>query len=263
MNVRRRGFTLIEILVTIGILLLLVGIVVFSMSRVSNSSRNRQTQITLGNLKNMIAELEATAGLGGRQPPHMWVDGNAQPQTPSNFWKDADPTNSTPPEPDPLVIPQDVRSEAQRSESAAVRNTQLAMTLLVAVPVNKTALSNLPSNSIMKMPNVIGTNPYDESQQVGVPLDSWGNPIIFVPAGGLCGSTAVQMWIGGNPPTGGVVPGGTQQTGNAKMVVANPPAGSTTQVGPIRSPDGRPFWASAGPDGDFRRADDNLYSFEN
>jgi hypothetical protein len=25
---------------------------------------------------------------------------------------------------------------------------------------------------------------------------------------------------------------------------------------------GRPFWASAGPDGDFAKGDDNIYSFE-
>ena len=30
----------------------------------------------------------------------------------------------------------------------------------------------------------------------------------------------------------------------------------------IRSPDNRPFFASAGPDGDFSKGDDNLYSFE-
>lgn len=31
----------------------------------------------------------------------------------------------------------------------------------------------------------------------------------------------------------------------------------------VKSPDGRPFWVSAGPDGDFATHDDNVYSFEN
>jgi hypothetical protein len=64
------------------------------------------------------------------------------------------------------------------------------------------------------------------------------------------------MWVGGEPQR-------VNASTSAKQVVPNPPAGSTTQVGPIRSSDGRPFWASAGPDGDFRTADDNMYSFEN
>jgi hypothetical protein len=56
-------------------------------------------------------------------------------------------------------------------------------------------------------------------------LDAWDNPIIFVPAGGLA-----------------------LRQGGQNLV--------------IKSPDNRPFWASAGPDGDFQNGDDNVYSFE-
>lgn len=38
-------------------------------------------------------------------------------------------------------------------------------------------------------------------------------------------------------------------------------AGVTNQT--VTSPDSRPFWVSAGPDGDFQTHDDNVYSFEN
>ena len=265
-NVPRRGFTLIEILITIGILLLLAAIVVFSMSRVGNSSRARETQVALGNLKNMVAELEATAGLRGRQPTHMWYGTTTPPQlatppTVFDAWKDADPTDgTTAPEPDPVYVPAGSveSSNPNRFESAAIRNTQLMMVQLAQAPKNRTAISNLPGNSILKFPTNITpdpTPPFDETKEMGVLLDSWGNPIIFVPTGGLAGLDAAgdgAMWIGGNQGDAGV-----------KQVIANPPAGSTTQVGPIRSSDGRPFWASAGPDGDFRRADDNIYSFEN
>ncbi len=57
-------------------------------------------------------------------------------------------------------------------------------------------------------------------------LDAWGNPVICVMGGQLTGVTA----------------GGRSVT--------------------VSSPDGRLFWASAGPDGDFSKGDDNLYSFE-
>lgn len=54
-------------------------------------------------------------------------------------------------------------------------------------------------------------------------LDAWGNPIIFVMGGVLNGTS------------GGVA---------------------------VHSPDYHPFFASAGPDGNFSKSDDNLYSFE-
>lgn len=45
----------------------------------------------------------------------------------------------------------------------------------------------------------------------------------------------------------------------------SPPAGFSVTVGGTsqtqKSPDGRPFFASAGPDGDMSKGDDNLYSF--
>lgn len=59
-----------------------------------------------------------------------------------------------------------------------------------------------------------------------VPTDAWNNPIIYVPPGGLTGVTI---------------------------------RGST---GTITAPDGRPFFASAGADGNFTTGDDNVYSFE-
>jgi hypothetical protein len=77
---------------------------------------------------------------------------------------------------------------------------------------------------------------------VTVPLDGWGNPMFFVPGGGI------RVTV----------------TGSNKTVV--------TQT--ITAPDGKGFWASAGPDGIFTdtinsspnqkpNGDDNVYSFEN
>jgi prepilin-type N-terminal cleavage/methylation domain-containing protein len=60
-----------------------------------------------------------------------------------------------------------------------------------------------------------------DSPSVPVPLDGWGNPIIFVPGGSL-----------------------------------------TVASGTVSSPNGKPFFASAGGDGDMSKGDDNLYSFE-
>jgi hypothetical protein len=84
-------------------------------------------------------------------------------------------------------------------------------------------MSDVPSVALNDLPQTESYKPkyrFDESR-VRIPLDAWGNPIIFVPAGGLAG----------------------------------------VHVDPVRSPDGRPFFASAGADGDFATGDDNLYSF--
>ena len=67
-------------------------------------------------------------------------------------------------------------------------------------------------------------------------LDGWGNPMIFVPASGL------RVRLPNNKKDYDVT--------------------DATQNFVVTSPDNRPFFASAGPDGDFSRGDDNLYSFE-
>jgi prepilin-type N-terminal cleavage/methylation domain-containing protein len=62
-----------------------------------------------------------------------------------------------------------------------------------------------------------------------VAQDAWRNPIIYVPRSGLLGVRS---------------------------------EGKPDRNVPVTSPDGRPFWASAGPDGFFGTGDDNLYSFQ-
>ncbi len=92
--------------------------------------------------------------------------------------------------------------------------------------------------------NPTGSRVADDA--VPVLLDGWGNPIIFVPGGILGNGAAINA-------DGTVIPG----SGSMHSSAVSAPAGYQ-----VRSPDGRPFFASAGPDGDFSKADDNLYSFE-
>ena len=88
------------------------------------------------------------------------------------------------------------------------------------------------------------------SDDVPVLLDGWGNPIIFVP-GGTLGTGAPLSTTAATAGT--VVPNtGAMRSGTGTSAI-------TTNAS---SPDGRPFFASAGPDGDFSNGDDNLYSFE-
>lgn len=73
-------------------------------------------------------------------------------------------------------------------------------------------------------------------------LDAWGNPVIAVP-GAQLGVTGSLNADGSIPANSGIIKAG----GRAVVVT---------------SPDNRFFWASAGPDGDFSKGDDNIYSFE-
>jgi hypothetical protein len=106
-------------------------------------------------------------------------------------------------------------------------------------------------------PNVAYWAVEGDPKDVPVLLDGWGNPILFVPSGGLTDAFAESNI---QTPPGPPSP--------AKLVVSS-------EIVDLR----RPFFASAGPDGIFGRepgsdgsldtaddimgGDDNIYSFEN
>ncbi|MGH7213995.1 MAG: hypothetical protein ACREIT_04460, partial [Tepidisphaeraceae bacterium] len=108
-------------------------------------------------------------------------------------------------------------------------------------------------------------------------LDAWSNPILFVPGGGLADvlTTEAPAYDPGTPyaksqvvrHTPSAPAGAKEQSFRAlRSTTGDEPgvAGSEDDWAPAaRSPDKRPFFASAGEDGDFSKGDDNLYSFEN
>ncbi len=99
----------------------------------------------------------------------------------------------------------------------------------------------------------------DNSAQTPILLDSWNNPIIFVPGTGLRVRTpdGATRYVNGD----GTIPPEVKTT-----IVMSPEGKSGPDPGGSGNPKvlqtGRPFFASAGPDGDFAKGDDNLYSFE-
>ncbi len=92
-------------------------------------------------------------------------------------------------------------------------------------------------------------------------LDGWGNPIIFVPASGL----HVKLLNGQGSYLSADPPGVTSTSTNSQEYIIVSPEGHVTNQGssnPYCDRPGRPFFASAGPDGDFTKGDDNIYSFD-
>jgi type II secretory pathway pseudopilin PulG len=263
---RRRAFTTIELVVAISILIVLIGIVVVAMRAVVGGSKEKATHVTLDNLRGMLTELELKGGLS-RQPGSMWVN-NTEVKSPPvalDFWHDGDPTKNAVPQPDPVVAPSGTvrRGEAGRYDNDLVANTAIAFNMIASIPANRTAIGQLPSNQLDSIPSTGMPNHLLAFQPQPLILDGWGNPIIFVPAGGLEVRFESRKDSSGNVPMLVVTSGGVYDRTAAPPAI---PAGI------------RPFFASAGPDGifgwtdvngngtfdagDIAGGDDNLYSFE-
>ena len=83
-------------------------------------------------------------------------------------------------------------------------------------------------------------------------IDAWGNPLIYVPPAGLSG-----VVYSDNPGVPRVVTS-VRVRSAYQANITNPTSPNYENF----DPGAAAFWASAGPDGDFTKGDDNLYSFE-
>lgn len=226
---RQRAFTLVELVVVMGIILILVGLAMVGMRTLDKSAKEKSTKAALETAKSMLAELQTTGGIGD-------VTAIYSALSPANQIK----------QPDKVTLSDyEGGVSTSRYKSDAVKWTQQVMFRLLAIPANKAVLQKLPAERLLRKPgNGPAITPEMQmlSGEIYPPLllDGWGNPIIFVPWDGLS-----EVKIG--------------------SVVDNR-VKSNEVVTPSTDPDkfttGRPFWASAGPDGDFSTGDDNIYSFE-
>ena len=256
MLMRRKAFTLIELLLVIGVLIILIGIAVWALKGAVGSGAGNATKTTLANLTNMSEELNRKNKLAGFEGPPT-----------------GDPLNPIYPfQPPPVfggeIAPALVTSDSKNTDrfGPAVRNTAEVMRRLSSIPDNKKNLEKLPSDQTLAVP------PSGTSGGGTVVMDGWRNPILFVPATGLryvASSQKDSTASGANYAKGARVIAPKQSSpANYPMVYWT--AMTSTNSGPpgpdwfegIRSPDGRAFWASAGPDGNFIQGDDNFYSFE-
>ena len=271
--VGRRGFTMIEITVVVGILLVLIGIAAIAYKSIGNPVSARATQVALQNLQAQLAEYEAAAGLRN-QPPEIWRNGAEVKNTPKvsppvNIWVE-EAVMPILPGGDPAQSGNVTPGSAARYSWDAIGNTQRAYEILAKIPANKQAVTRLPSRQVHGRADEVPTNSKvllhgprtaaggssGDAQQIAPPLilDAWGNPIIFVGSRGLIG-----VYVGKKPGTDGSK-GEDYDPPRAQRVTS---AGTFDVKGAAGIPAGvRPFFASAGPDGNFRTGDDNVYSFQ-
>lgn len=257
----RRGFTIIELVIVIGIIMILMGLLVVGYRHIQATAARRETVAELHICRGMLQEYESRDGLQAIEfyATSQQGDPNAPPNTPKNFPVYMDPAagTTTASQWQSLSLldvtgggttggPTDMGDKTSGTGSArygaAVQKTLDVIYLLMRIPANQTVAQALQAKRVLE-PIPPGTTPNLVTQGV-VPLDGWGNPIIFVPRAGL--HVNIKD-VNGNPQP---------------YVVRSTGAFPASSGDPQMTGSERPFWASAGQDGDFTIGEDNVYSFQ-
>lgn len=277
---QRNGFSLVELLVVLGIIMALTALLAAGYRHLHRVAARTTTIAQLHVCRALLQEYQNRAGLTGIEAysttnPIQLPDANSPSGTPQKFPVYVDPAavlnsstgsmvssgSNSPigtfwPYEGPLDVTNQTGSPTDntgdmsktglaRYHSAAVLRTQDVMYLLMHVPANRTTVQSLPPKLILEAAPGSPPTSIDDGP---VLLDGWGNPIVFVPRGGIY-FTDNQAGTNGITTITYLV----RSTGVFKFPGTTPPM-TGNEV---------PFWASAGEDNDFTQGDDNLYSFDN
>ncbi len=262
----RGGFSLVELLVVIGILVLLAAIVTVGLSGVLGRQQDRDTENRLQILESMLDGYANTGDAGSRSgrglPPRIVPSGGTAYNGGAGVWysvSDASYGNAGSDTPTPasgadVDAPIDLTNEQDASGTAFTLNqseiqsvgrsiagarTQAVLRRLLDVKQNSDIFLDLPASARA------ASTVFGEIEQPRIYFSAGASTTFMDPPLLLDGSSGVILYV---PPTG--VRGLTFE-GDTSW---NP----ATDI--LVSEDGTAFFMSAGSDGLFTAADDNLYS---
>jgi type II secretory pathway pseudopilin PulG len=222
-----RAFTLVELLVVIGIIILLLG-VAFTVGRsVTNSGRMRQTEQTLRVLDTALSEYIHSQ----EKNPPAWVQDPGSPASPRSVVPVVDGVGRT------------------ANGDMAIDSVALFMLQCKGLPQIEAKFRDLDARLVRTVEMDFGNG----RESLTTVLDGWGRPVRYV-----------------HPAFGGSVHPPSQQQNflNVATLITLQP-GYQFAIPEIRrsgqdsdggAPQGnRPYFYSAGPDGDPSTVDDNVY----
>jgi type II secretory pathway pseudopilin PulG len=261
---RRHGFNTVELMVGISIIAMLAGVTFVGLRVVGTGAKVRATRTALATAEGMMAEVQVARGM-----PYVRAVYTSPPNNATRYASAFQPLKAGALAPTPVPAPADGSLGGNLSEeryfnvrfaSVAIVRTQMVVQRLLAVSANRSVWQQLPSGSFMGWNSRLappaglpGKALQFRQTRVGpgakfawsppLLVDAWDNPIIYVPPAGMSGVTFAER------PA-------------VKRVVTSVRVRDDYKAGDRFEPGAVGFWASAGPDADFTKGDDNLYSFE-
>jgi prepilin-type N-terminal cleavage/methylation domain-containing protein len=157
-NGQRKGFTMVEMLVVITVLVILIGLFIAGITVMGSQGREQLTSGTFESLNSMVAAYEQTTR-GRTGFPTGALD------APAEMIEDLGQADSP-----PGIV-------QYRRYGTAVARTETVMRRLLSLPENQRIMENIPAERQMRLTTSADAPP--------LLLDGWGNPIIFVPPEGL------------------------------------------------------------------------------
>jgi type II secretory pathway pseudopilin PulG len=201
----KRGFTVIELLVVMGLIIILAGFLFYAYQHVVTDRKISDTKTSMQALQSLLGNYEQATHYQ-RPLPIVYATQDTfapNPALPSwesaitsltsanrvqwqlQFWTGGFTGSG---EPAASVLTADALSSTVNGYPYQLADTICVMYAIESIPENAAILNSLPAN-LKKTIYVSSTNNAgpgtDTSMPVTLVLDGWGNPILFVPADGL------------------------------------------------------------------------------